>query len=120
MRKQGESGRIGKAKKTVQHHRINEEAIYVSGSILRNLAAAERGINMRRMEFKMEREGLVKPGDEVHISEHKSGLYAYIIEPAVAMSGCYAFRDRILSRTGTVVQVETLESGFMVYVEFEN
>ena len=39
---------------------------------------------------------------------------------AVAMSGCYAFRDRILSRTGTVVQVETLESGFMVYVEFEN
>ena len=56
----------------------------------------------------------------MHISEHKSGLYAYIIEPAVAMSGCYAFRDRILSRTGTVVKVETLESGFMVYVEFEN
>lgn len=76
---------------------------------------------MSRVEkFKMEREGLVKPGDEVHISEHKSGLYAYIIEPAVAMSGCYAFRDRILSRTGMVVQVETLESGFMVYVEFEN
>lgn len=49
---------------------------------------------MSRVEkFKMEREGLVKPGDEVHISEHKSGLYAYIIEPAVAMSGCYAFRD---------------------------
>ena len=39
---------------------------------------------MSRVEkFKMEREGLVKPGDEVHISEHKSGLYAYIIEPAV-------------------------------------
>ena len=45
---------------------------------------------MSRVEkFKMEREGLVKPGDEVHISEHKSGLYAYIIEPAVAMSGRY-------------------------------
>ena len=68
----------------------------------------------------MEREGLVKPGDEVHITEHKSGLYAYIIEPAITISGCYQFRDRILSRTGKVVKVETLESGWMVYVEFEN
>ena len=76
---------------------------------------------MSRIEkFKMEREGLVKPGDEVHISEHKSGLYAYIIEPAVAMSGCYEFRDRILSRTGKVVQVESLASGWMVHAEFEN
>ena len=76
---------------------------------------------MSRVEkFKMERANLVKAGDEVHITEHKSGLYAYIIEPAVAMSGCYEFRDRILSRTGRVVQVEALESGFMVYVELEN
>ena len=75
---------------------------------------------MREMEFKMERQGLVNIGDVVDVTEREGFNYSYIIEPAVAMSGCYAFRDRILSRTGTVVKVETLESGFMVYVEFEN
>ena len=65
---------------------------------------------MRQEKFKMERQGLIEIGDEIEISEYQSFMnYSYIIEPAVAMSGCYAFRDRILSRTGTVVQVETLE-----------
>ena len=76
---------------------------------------------MSRVEkFKMEREGLVKPGDEVHISEHKSGLYAYIIEPAVAMSGCYPNSRRIKAKEGTIVSVEKAPlSGYVVIAEFE-
>ena len=76
---------------------------------------------MSRIEkFKMEREGLVKPGDEVHISEHKSGLYAYIIEPAVAMSGCFKVNQRINSRDGVVKEVQHTERGYYVIVEFED
>ena len=45
---------------------------------------------MRQEKFKMERQGLIHIGDEVEISEFQSYMnYSYIIEPAVAMSGCY-------------------------------
>ena len=51
---------------------------------------------MREMTFKMERPGLVKEGDSVHVSEKKTALnYSYIIEPAVAMSGCFKVNERI-------------------------
>ena len=41
---------------------------------------------MREMRFKMERPGLVEPGQQVHVSEKKVALnYTYIIDPAVAM-----------------------------------
>ena len=44
---------------------------------------------MRQEQFKMERQGLIKVGDVVEISEFQSYMnYSYIIEPAVAMSGC--------------------------------
>ena len=51
---------------------------------------------MRTIEFKMERQGLVQPGQEVEVSAHDadSGC-CYIIEPAVAMSGCYKGRDKL-------------------------
>ena len=45
---------------------------------------------MRQVEFKMERQGLVNIGDKVEIIEREGVNYSYIIEPAVAMSGCFS------------------------------
>lgn len=79
-----------------------------------------KAYNMREMTFKMERPGLVKAGDSVHVSEKKTALnYSYIIEPAVAMSGCYKVNERIKSRDGTVKNVEHNERGYYVIVEFD-
>ena len=71
---------------------------------------------MRTIEFKMERPGLVVTGQEVEITEHEadSGC-SYIIEPAVAMSGCYKGRDRLKSRTGIIHN----DRGYYVIAEFE-
>ena len=53
---------------------------------------------MRQEKFKMERQGLIEIGDEVEITEYQSFMnYSYIIEPAVAMSGCYPNARRIKS-----------------------
>lgn len=76
---------------------------------------------MREMTFKMERPGLVKTGDQVRVSEKKTALnYTYIIEPAVAMSGCFKVNERIESREGVVKEVTHNERGYYVIVEFEN
>ena len=75
---------------------------------------------MRRMEFKMEREGLVKPGDKIRVSEGvlPSSWY-YTLEPAVAMSANYKNRERLTVREGTVAEVITDESGYTVIAEFD-
>ena len=58
---------------------------------------------MRTIEFKMERQGLVQEGDKVKIIEREgTSSYSYIIDPAVAMSGCFAARYRIKSEYGIV------------------
>jgi len=81
----------------------------------------KRGVlGMREITFKMERPGLVKPGDKVHVSEKKTALnYSYIIDPAIAMSGCYKVNERIKQDEGIVKNVEHNERGYYVIVEFE-
>ena len=75
---------------------------------------------MRTIEFKMERPGLVKAGDEVSIIEREgTSSYSYIIDPAVAMSGCYTGRDRIKSDHGIVKEVKQNDRGYYVIVEFD-
>ena len=74
---------------------------------------------MREMEFKMERQGLVKIGDVVDVTEREGFNYSYIIEPAVAMSGCYKNADRIQSSEGIVKSIEHTPRGFIVTAEFD-
>ena len=74
---------------------------------------------MREVEFKMERQGLVNVGDKVEIIEREGVTYRYIIEPAVAMSGCYSVRDRIKSREGIIKDIRENDRGFYVIVAFD-
>ena len=76
---------------------------------------------MRQEKCKMERQGLIEIGDEIEISEYQSFMnYSYIIEPAVAMSGCYPNSQRIKAKEGTIVSVEKAPlSGYVVIAEFE-
>ena len=75
---------------------------------------------MRSMEFKMEREGLVKPGDKDTVSEGvlPSSWY-YTIEPAIAMSANFGNRERLTVFEGVVTQVRADESGYTVFAEFD-
>ncbi|NLK27368.1 MAG: hypothetical protein GX306_03365 [Clostridiales bacterium] len=75
---------------------------------------------MREVKFKMERQGLVKAGDLVEIMERPGPTsYSYIIEPAVAMSGCIPLNDPIKSRKGIVKELQHTDRGYYVIVEFD-
>lgn len=74
----------------------------------------------RIMEFRMEREGLVSPGDQVELKEDTlstmAGLmYYYTIVPAVAMSNNTKKRLSVLK--GTVLNVVNQDSVFTVTVD---
>ena len=75
---------------------------------------------MREMEFKMEREGLLKAGDHVEIVEGVlPSNYYYTIHPSLAMSGNFPFSERLMAREGIVEAVEQTERGFYDKVIFD-
>lgn len=75
---------------------------------------------MRTMEFKMERQGLLEVGQRITVTE---GLlpsnYYYTIDPSLAMSGNFPFRERLLAREGVVTDIKENERGFYVTAEFD-
>ncbi len=75
---------------------------------------------MRTMEFKMERQGLLEVGQKITVTEGVlPSNYYYTIDPSLAMSGNYPFRERMLVREGVVTAIEENERGFYVTAEFE-
>ena len=75
----------------------------------------------RLMKFKMERPGLVQQGQEVEIREGylPNSVFYYVIEPAVAMSKNFPFRERLTTDTGVVTNIERNDRGYYVSVQFE-
>lgn len=74
------------------------------------------------VDFTMEREGLVKPGDRVKLKEDQAltmagMMYYYTIRPAEAMSS--NLKKPLKKLTGTVVKVEQQVSIYMVTVEID-
>lgn len=75
---------------------------------------------MRRMEFKMERNGLLQVGDVLPVSEGRLPTsYYYTLGKAYAMSANYSFGERLKAEEGTVVSIDETPKGFFVTVEFE-
>lgn len=75
---------------------------------------------VRRMEFKMERPGLLSAGQEVTVTEGElPSNYYYTIDPALAMSANIPFRNRLRSKKGVVTAVIENARGFYVTAEFD-
>ena len=75
---------------------------------------------MRRMEFKMERTGLLQVGDILPVTEGKLPTsYYYTLGKAYAMSANYSFSERLKSTEGKVVSVDETLKGFFVTVEVD-
>ena len=76
---------------------------------------------MRRMEFTMDRPGLVEIGQEVNVIEGKlPSSYYYTIEHAIAMSGNYRSYERLKTRHGKVVDIQMGLEANSVILEFDD
>lgn len=68
----------------------------------------------------MERQGLVKVGDEIEVTEGQLPMsYYYTIVPAVAMSGNYPIYERLQSQKGIVKAIHHSERGYYIVAEFD-
>lgn len=75
---------------------------------------------IRSMEFKMERPGLLEEGQRVTVTEGVlPSNYYYTIDPSLAMSGNYPFRERMLAREGVVTKIVQNGRGYYVTADFE-
>lgn len=75
---------------------------------------------MRRLEFKMERPGLLQEGQKITVTEGVlPSNYYYTIDPSLAMSANIPFRNRLMSKEGVVVSVVENPRGFYVTAEFD-
>ncbi len=75
---------------------------------------------MRKIEFKMERTGLVQEGDVLPVTEGKlPNSYYYTLGNAYAMSANFTYQERIVSKEGIVREIKNTPKGFFVTVEFD-
>lgn len=84
------------------------------------MCTCKGGVEMRSMEFKMERPGLLKEGDQITVTEGVlPSNYYYTIDPSLAMSPNIPFRERLRTREGCVSAVIQNERGYYVTAEFD-
>lgn len=75
---------------------------------------------MRRIEFKMERPGLLEVGQEISVTEGVlPSNYYYTIDPSLAMSANIPFNKRLKSQRGVVADIIENARGFYVTAEFD-
>lgn len=77
---------------------------------------------VRKMEFRMERAGLIQVGDRAELKEDTAStmagvMYYYTIKDAIAMSN--NTKDRLKNMEGTVSAVDAMESYWTVTVDIE-
>ena len=77
-------------------------------------------MGIRSMEFKMERPGLLEEGQKITVTEGVlPSNYYYTIDPSLAMSGNFPFRERMIVREGVVTQIVQNDRGYYVTAEFQ-
>lgn len=75
---------------------------------------------MRKIEFKMERPGLLETGQKITVTEGVlPSNYYYTIDPSLAMSPNIPFRNRLQNKEGVVTDIIENARGFYVTAQFD-